>query len=158
MLRSAELSDAQRSSTMSVFRALLNVLVIAVLLLVGYMPERLIFGMALAMLFTCAANISIIQARAQSGFERVASCEAGHMREMRPILCEGATAAEGAKLIMAGDDLAGEDVSAPGDAEHDESQCSPLEHSSEVDKRLPAERRPLRPTPPREHAKCTPPP
>ena len=37
----------QRSSTMSVFRSLLNLLVIGVLLLVGQLPERLIFGMAL---------------------------------------------------------------------------------------------------------------
>ena len=64
MLRSSELDDAQRSSTMSVFRFLLNVLVIGVLLLVGQLPERLIFGMALAMLLTCAANVSIIQVRA----------------------------------------------------------------------------------------------
>ena len=35
LLRSSELSDAQRSSTMSVFRSLLNLLVIGVLLLVG---------------------------------------------------------------------------------------------------------------------------
>ena len=48
LLRSSELSDAQRSSTMSVFRSLLNLLVIGVLLLVGQLPERLIFGMALA--------------------------------------------------------------------------------------------------------------
>ena len=47
---------------MSVFRSLLNLLVIGVLLLVGQLPERLIFGMALAMLLTCAANVSIIQA------------------------------------------------------------------------------------------------
>lgn len=62
LVRSTELSDAQRSSTMAVFRSLLNVLVIGVLLLVGHLPENLIFGLALAMLLTCAANMSIIQA------------------------------------------------------------------------------------------------
>ena len=62
LVRSAEISDAQRSSTMAVFRSLLNILVIGVLLLVGYLPENLIFGLALAMLLTCAANMSIIQA------------------------------------------------------------------------------------------------
>ena len=89
LLRSSELSDAQRSSTMSVFRSLLNLLVIGVLLLVGQLPERLIFGMALAMLLTCAANVSIIQA--------------SHLVRQRAIddAYRGGTFQEGAKLIVA---------------------------------------------------------
>ena len=47
---------------MAVFRSLLNLLVIGVLLLVGNLPEKLIFGLALAMLLVCAANVLIIQA------------------------------------------------------------------------------------------------
>merc|ERR1719272_2556569 len=82
LLRSSELSDAQRSSTMSVFRSLLN------LLLIGQLPERLIFGMALAMLLTCAANVSIIQA--------------SHLVRQRAIdeAYRGGTYQEGAKLIV----------------------------------------------------------
>ena len=74
---------------MSVFRSLLNLLVIGVLLLVGQLPERLIFGMALAMLLTCAANVSIIQA--------------SHLVRQRAIddAYRGGTYQEGAKLIVA---------------------------------------------------------
>mmetsp|Transcript_27562 Transcript_27562/g.69786 ORF Transcript_27562/g.69786 Transcript_27562/m.69786 type:complete len:117 (+) Transcript_27562:98-448(+) len=58
-----------------------------VLLLVGQLPERLIFGMALAMLLTCAANVSIIQA--------------SHLVRRRADDAYRGTLQEGAKLIVA---------------------------------------------------------
>lgn len=134
MLRSSELDDAQRSSTMSVFRFLLNVLVIGVLLLVGQLPERLIFGMALAMLLTCAANVSIIQA---SQLVRQLGADA-----------DRATAAEGAKLIVPRDDDKDEQgpaspaESGAANEPRDASLAAQLEQSLEMQ-----ERRPLRPRP-----------
>ena len=46
VLRSAEISDAERSTTMAVFRLPLNVLVVVVLLLVPLLREEFVFGLA----------------------------------------------------------------------------------------------------------------
>jgi hypothetical protein len=53
LLRVDEISDAERASTMAVFRVLLNVLVIAVLLAAGRLPEQALYAVAAAMLLAC---------------------------------------------------------------------------------------------------------
>ena len=61
VLRSAEISDAERSTTMAVFRLPLNVLVVVVLLLVPLLREEFVFGLAVAMLGVCLVCVLSIQ-------------------------------------------------------------------------------------------------
>ena len=55
------LSDAQRASTMAVFRVLLNLLVITLLPLAGGLPESYAFGLAMCMLLVCLCFIRVVK-------------------------------------------------------------------------------------------------
>lgn len=55
LLRASALDATQRSSTMAVFRVLLNLLVISVLPIAGSLPEAYVFALAIAMLLVCYA-------------------------------------------------------------------------------------------------------
>ena len=83
-IRHAQVSDAQRSSTMAVFRVLLNVLVIAVLLLASHLPEAYIFGLAVVMLGICLACVIMLQPSTSAG--RVGVRDAELARSEDPLL------------------------------------------------------------------------
>ena len=61
LLRCGSILDAQRASTMAVFRVLLNLLVILVLPLAGGLPEALAFSLAAGMLLLCLALSGILR-------------------------------------------------------------------------------------------------
>ncbi|KAL3911332.1 MAG: hypothetical protein SGPRY_008736, partial [Prymnesium sp.] len=59
MLRAHALDDAQRASTMAVFRLLLNLLVVTALPLAGGFPEGFAFGLCISMLCACLFCIQL---------------------------------------------------------------------------------------------------
>jgi len=80
LLRVDEISDAERASTMAVFRMLLNALVIAVLLAAGRMPEPAVYAVAATMLLIClgASRVLARPSDARAGARRA--------RELLPII------------------------------------------------------------------------
>ena len=62
VLRCGSISDAQRASTMAVFRVLLNLLVITLLPLAGGLPEAIAFSIACVMLLACLGCIQVVKA------------------------------------------------------------------------------------------------
>ena len=62
LLRCGALDDAQRASTMAVFRVLLNVLVITILPLAGGLPEGVAFSLGATLLLICLACIRVVKA------------------------------------------------------------------------------------------------
>jgi hypothetical protein len=87
LLRVDEISDAERASTMAVFRMLLNALVIAVLVAAGRMPEHAIYAVAVAMLLVCLGASRVLS--------RPSDARAGarHARELSPIIPAAASEA-----------------------------------------------------------------
>mmetsp|Transcript_7838 Transcript_7838/g.23493 ORF Transcript_7838/g.23493 Transcript_7838/m.23493 type:complete len:345 (-) Transcript_7838:587-1621(-) len=65
LLRVGEIADAERASTMAVFRVLLNGLVIAVLLAAGAMPEHLVYATAAAALLVCFGATRVLAKEAR---------------------------------------------------------------------------------------------
>ena len=61
LLRCGALDDAQRASTMAVFRVLLNVLVITILPLAGGLPEAVAFSLGAALLLICYGCIGVVK-------------------------------------------------------------------------------------------------
>lgn len=61
LIRCGSISDAQRSSTMAVFRVLLNLLVITLLPLAGGLPEPLAFSLAVLLLLVCLGCIGVVK-------------------------------------------------------------------------------------------------
>ena len=90
LVRSAEVSDAQRASTMAVFRVLLNALVVGVLLVAGRLPESVVFGLAAVMLAVCLACTRTLDGASDAprGLNLQQSCKS-----------EDHTGAEGSQLI-----------------------------------------------------------
>ena len=62
LLRCGALDDAQRASTMAVFRILLNVLVITILPLAGGLPEGVAFSLGAGLLLICLLCIRVVKA------------------------------------------------------------------------------------------------
>lgn len=60
LLRAGALDDAQRSSTMAVFRTLLNLMVVITLPLAGGLPEGYAFGVAIVLLLVCIGGIAAV--------------------------------------------------------------------------------------------------
>lgn len=67
LLRCTGLGDDERSSTMAIFRVLLNLLVIIVLPLAGALPERCSFALAITMLLLCLIFIGVVKEEALKG-------------------------------------------------------------------------------------------
>ena len=61
LVRCGSISDAQRASTMAVFRVLLNFLVITILPLAGGLPESLSFALAVGMLLLCLVFVEVVK-------------------------------------------------------------------------------------------------
>jgi len=91
LIRCGSISDAQRSSTMAVFRVLLNLLVITVLPLAGGLPETLAFGLACGMLLLCLGFIAVVK---EAETAKEAACATAHLNGSDPSYTEAGSSSD----------------------------------------------------------------
>ena len=83
LLRATALDDSQRSSTMSVFRLLLNLLVMTSLPLAGH--ESIAMGIAIGLLLVCVAGISVVKAESPAADLPSPTADSAADAEARPV-------------------------------------------------------------------------